>query len=263
MPNPMDSGSFASPHEWHQAFRTLRPLAEALPAEMVRTPTFSPTTAVHHILAAVERAQPFRESFQLLQPLFDMIHFDQLGLRAMALLYADVRDNAEARTPRQTPGRVDEARPIRERLLRAAHYLAAEGLMDRDPLDTMRGNRTHAELGADLLQLVLMFNQAGPTIQASTTLTRADLDEAAEVGGALTKAIAADYSEQGDEPVSLDLRNRYFTLAQQSYHQLQRGLQFIRFDEGDALTLAPNLAGVARRSPKSKPKLPRPPTGTL
>lgn len=251
MTSPFDSGSFSNPHDWHKAFRTLRPVAEDMPEDRVRSPNIKVYSAVTHIIATSERAEAYRKEFEQLQPLFDMVHLDQLALRAMALQFAEIRVNMEGKAERQAPAVLERARTIRERLLRTANYLTAEGLLDGGPMESMRGNRSHAEVGADLLQLALMFNQAGARIAGMHPISQSDLHEAVEVGGNLTRAIAADHTEAGEETVSVDLRNRFFTLAMLSYAQIERALDFIRFDEGDAQNIAPNLVSASRRRPRS------------
>lgn len=251
MTSPLDTGSLSSPSEWHRAFRVIRPIALELPAEKVKPPAYKISRMVQAIMAVAERAEAYRADCEKLVPLFDMVHLDQLSLRAMALNHAEFRANMETGAGRAVPKLAEAARPIRDRLMLTVNYLAKEGRMDASPLEGMAGNRSYTDMASDILQLCLMINHVWADVEFTVALTQEDLDQAVEVATNLTRALGADQLDD-DDPVSLDLRNRIYTLSVTSYAQMRRAIRFLHDDDPEKTDeVLPPLRKLTQRASKN------------
>ena len=251
------TSGLAQPIESKAAFDELKPIAEDLAPESVRKPNVIVNRAVSTALGAYEKIEPYRAQLLALEPHFNIVHFDTLRSQAMALHYASLRAAAAGGAkPRQTPSLVDEGKPIRERLLRTAEFLAMEGYFEPEVLAAIKGNRSHHDIASDLVQLGIMFTQiwdeVGPKMMFGPEL----LEQASRKGDEIMEAIAEDML--GEELVTVDLRDRFFTMLYESYDQLRRAVSFLRWSEDDVDELVPGFVSAARRSRRKAAPAPEP-----
>src|SRR5687767_9990301 len=73
---------------------------------------------------------------------------------------------------------VNEAAPLRERMLSSAETLTKFGLLDAREVAAIRQGTGHVDLAQDLSSLAALFREAGPAVVSKTALTPADLDRA-------------------------------------------------------------------------------------
>ena len=243
------TSGLSQPIESKAAFDELKPIAEDLAPHLVRRPNVTVNRAVTTALGAYEKAQSLRKELLELAPHFDIFHLDQLKPQAMALHYAAVRSAAAGKPkPRLTASLVDEGKPLRERLLRTAEFLSTEGYFEPEVLAAIKGNRSHHDVASDLIQLGIMFNQIWDEVGDKLLFGPELIEQAMKKGDEIVEAVAEDML--GEEVVTLDLRDRFFSLMVGSYTELQRAVTFLRWEDDAHAEIVPNLTAASRRRRK-------------
>ncbi|HEU4538162.1 MAG TPA: hypothetical protein VFS00_28770, partial [Polyangiaceae bacterium] len=171
--------AITSAHEL--AFARVRPKIVALPADEVRRITVHVPAAAMLALGALPRIRAFREELaaEFAPPL--LVALDALEDYALAAYLAHAR--ALPRDGGETKLReyVNEAGPLRERLLASAGALVAFGLLDAKRVAAVRLGVGHLDTAEALAALGLMHADAWPSLASKTPLERAEVERAIEL----------------------------------------------------------------------------------
>jgi hypothetical protein len=175
---------------------------------------------------------------------------DKLRDYALAAAHAHARvlpyDGGETRVRTL----LNEALPLRERLLASAEALVAFGLLDAGAVASIRRGTGHLDTAQDLLSLGEIFRRAGPALVAKTPLDAADVERASHLGDLLLEAIGQ--KRQGtdgsnDRGEAEEQLAQAFELLRRAYEECRRAVSYLRWHEGDADAIAPPLAHSRRR----------------
>jgi hypothetical protein len=150
-----------------------------------------------------------------------------------------------------------EATPLRADLLVAAEALAHKGLVDATTVAEIRAGSGNLDRANDLVALSTLFTNAWDQVRNKTTVTRQDVEKAAELGSRLF-VVLADREINASEAASV--RARAFTLFARTYDQARRGVTFLRWDEDDVELVAPSIYG-GRQRRRASPEKPEPAPG--
>ena len=82
-----------------------------------------------------------------------------------------------------------------------------------------------------------------PRIQGKTAVTAADLDEAETLADQLLTAVGERAQLPTTTAPTAEIRNAAYTLFARAYNELRRASVYLRWNEGDADTFVPPLAG--------------------
>ena len=235
-----------------QAFASLLTEIAAVPTEeLVRIYADVPRAARCGLLAA-ENVAPFLPELAKLGALLDMRPIRMLRPYSLALLHAhDLAVEGGSEAP-SLAVLVAEATPLREGLLRTAELLAHYGIVSADRVAAIRHGHGHADLADDVLALGRLFDELWSQVRDKVVVTREEVDRAIALSPLLQEAIARQEADQG--PVTKHKGRRFvraqaFTLFHRAYQEARRGVVFLRWYEGDALTFVPPLRVAKARRP--------------
>jgi hypothetical protein len=238
-----------------RAYAHVRAEIVALPRDEVRRITVHVPAAAMLALGALPRMRAFREAMiaELVNPpleALDKLH-DYALAAARAHAYLVLRDDGE-NTLRAL---LDEAVPLRERLLLGAELLAAVGLLDAKKVAIIRQGSGRLDTAQDLSALAALFLGAWPAVASKIPFSRADVERAAELGDRLIEALGRQKqrTDGSGEPGELEEQlGKAYELFRRAYQLCRRAITFLRFDEGDADEIAPPLGQSRRRGRRSE-----------
>ncbi|HEU4534922.1 MAG TPA: hypothetical protein VFS00_12420, partial [Polyangiaceae bacterium] len=225
---------------------------DAMPRGAVRRSTVNVPNAVVLVLGALPKMLRLRDEMRetFVNPPFELL--DKLRDYALAAAYAHARALPHDEGETRVRTLLNEAVPLRGRLLSSAETLAAFGLLDPLEVSAVRRGTGHVDTAQDLSSLVGLLRDAGPEVVAKSPLTEADLARAAELGGLLLEALGQRQSGAdgwGDPDEAEERVAKAYTLMANAYNQGRRLVSFLRWNEGDADDIAPPL-GHSRRRPR-------------
>ena len=238
--------------EAREAFEMLFEAIEARRAEEVAPP--SPRVdigrAVALVLGASTQVRPLRAEIVRRCPDTDITNLDRLPTVALAAWYASLLAESEPEAAPTVAPLIAEARPLREKLLRAAELLAHYEIFDPDVVAEIRSGFGNLDTAEDLVKLARLFEEGGEAARDQSPVTEAMVERAAQLGASLVQAIGEAKSTQTAAPEVVGRRNAAFALLLETYGQVRRAVTYLRWSEGDADALAPSIY-TARRVSRS------------
>lgn len=180
---------------------------------------------------------------------FDLDHLNSLRDVALAAWYAHVVVVRNEPVEQLVKALVNEAVALKRALLIQANALAARGQLDAQRIAEIRAGRGNRELANNMIALSALFRQSWKQFQGKTLVNEEELDRSAELGTKLIQAIGTQKLDPGIASLSdsNELRARAFSLLYKTYDQVQRAVEYLRWDEGDAMEVAPSIYTGARR----------------
>jgi hypothetical protein len=221
---------------------------EALPVEQLRRINVYVPAAVAVALGVLPKLMGLRDVLRALPGL--AASFDKLEDYALAALYAHARTLPYGEAETQLRVLVNEAGPLRERLLLSAETLVHFGLFDETHVAAIRRGSGYLNTAQDLAALALLYRASWGTIASKTPVTLPEIERAAQLGPLLVVALGR--RQQGTDGVSspseaYDQLTRAYTLFFNAYDDCRCGVGFVRRREGDADDFAPALKQTQRR----------------
>ncbi|WP_437681947.1 hypothetical protein [Sorangium sp. So ce131] len=123
-----------------------------------------------------------------------------------------------------------------------AEALARRGLLDAETVAEIRAGQGHIDTANDLVALSALFGASWPEIAGKTAATEEEVKRAGEIGPQLLAALGVREHGKGPGPTeAADKRARAFALLVHAYDQTRRAVAYLRWNEGDAETIAPSL----------------------
>ena len=256
MPKPSKTSSPAeqvAPKQAAAAFALVQPeLATVLPEQIPRI-TIDVGRAVSVALGALPHLRTLRPAIQKTLPEHPILLLDNLETYALAAWYAHLLavPPAENRTP--VKKLLDEATPLRASLLLAAEALAYGGLVQATRVAEIRSGQGTIDLASDLVALAALFLGSWEKLNQNTAVKLREVQRAAELGPELLTALG-ERGQALSAPKAAraaDQRLRAFALFVRAYDACRRAVTYLRWDEGDADTIAPSLFKGRGRRPSS------------
>lgn len=227
-PSPVDTNELLA------AFTAVQPEAAALDLASQPRYTLDAVYAVsifHRAQAATAFLAP---EFAQLCP-FNHRPLEQLPTYARALLHANGLVASHAALPSVFDAQVTEARAVRNVLLTSADLLVKRGRLSAAAVARIREGQGLRDLVEDLTALrLLLASFAGGVVES------AELEQAASLSASLTEGLQVHNHDPALGPL-LEQRRRVAGLFLGAYAQLQRAVNFLRFDQGDSRKLVPSV----------------------
>jgi hypothetical protein len=250
------------------AYERAYPRAAQIPAAELAVFNIDVPYAVGIALDTVPRLKPLRSALAQL-PGFDISQVDELESCAMALAYTHGRYLA-AVLPAPDLAQVQvQAADARDALHVQAVALAARELIDPSAVDGTKSASGYRALANNLLKLCAVFRENAARLVGKTPVTPDEVARAADLAQQLLRGIGRrEGPRTGTSEAALE-RQQVFTLFTRACSQVQRGVQYLRWDAGDAAAIAPSIyehrpAASDRRGgespPAAEPAAPPPPT---
>jgi hypothetical protein len=177
---------------------------------------------------------------------------DSLHDYALAAFFAHLESAPDVNQKELGP-LLEQARPMRENLLKVAEGLAGYGLLSATAVNAIREGSGTLDTAKDLAQLGALFSSNWDRVASKVPFERAQVDEASRLGTTLLRAIGSKEVGEVRKDPSQDwplLRARAFRLLVNAYEELRRATLYVRWYQGDAVAYTPSLH--ARQAPRRK-----------
>ncbi len=254
-PKPRTRAAAPTTAEAQAAFTRVRADIDALPRDETRRLNVHVPTAVSVALGALPRLRALRDEMRALpgHPADTLV---KLRDYALAAAYAHVLTLPGDEGETSLRALLNEAMPLRERLLLGAEALAQFGLVDRVRVAAIRRGAGHLDAAQDLTALGAVFREAWPRVAAKTPLTLPEIERGAELGALLLEALGQ--RKQGtdgsaDPGEAHERLAKAYELLFRTYDECRRAVQYLRWHQGDAATIAPSLQQGRRRERSAPP----------
>jgi hypothetical protein len=151
-----------------------------------------------------------------------------------------------------------EVNELRNKLLMWAAPISGSGLFEPAAIARIKDGSGYKDTASDLVALVGLYRAKWDAVKSICGVTEDDLKRAAEIGPAVFAFISRREFQTTTAMTDGSPRvRRAWTLLDRAYSHCRRALQYLRFNEGDADTLAPSLR--RNQGPSGKPTNDAPP----
>lgn len=222
------------------AYQRVAPEIEALRPEELATLNVDVVSGTAIILGAADRILTFRDKLAKM-PDFDVRYVDKLKDYAIAAWYVHIT-NLPVPEPAEAEALFREAAELRAKFLRWSAPLVEEGLLDSAAVDKIREGSGNKDVPSDVVAFVGLYRANWENIKGNCRVTEADLERGALIGPKVFSLVCQREHRRTTPRLEASLRvRRAWTLPDRAYAQCRRALQYIRFEEGDADSIAPNV----------------------
>jgi hypothetical protein len=222
------------------AYKRVEPEANALTEDQFTAMNVDVVGASSIILGVAPRILAHRERMERLTE-FDVRHVDGLVDRAKAAWYA-VITNLPAAEPKDFEQMFAACVALRAKFLVWLTALVHEGVFEQAALDKIKEGSGNKDVPSDVVACVALFRSKWDQVRPMSAVTEADLARGAQIGPAVFATVSRRENKllASQSDGSLRVR-RFWTLADRSYDQCQRAIQYLQWDVGDAAVIAPSL----------------------
>jgi hypothetical protein len=223
-----------------QAYNRVKAELEALHVDELAPINVDIVSATSIALGVAERILAHRDRMAKL-PEFEIKHVDNLVDYAKAAWYAYVT-NLPAPDPQDLNLYLAEVATLRSKFLMWAAPLVGAGKFDDVAVAKIKDGSGHKDTASDLVALVGLYRSKWDEIKNMCGVTDEELTRAAEIAPAVFGLVSRREFQTSAVLSDGSLRvRRAWTLLDRAYSNCRRGLSFLRYEEGDADTLAPSL----------------------
>jgi hypothetical protein len=175
-------------------------------------------------------------------PDFEIACFDKLETYALGAWYAHLLALPPASAANPVQVLLEEASALRLVLLSDAEALAARGLLDLKSVQEIRKGQGNLDIANDLVALSALMGASWSKIEGKTAATAEEVHRAGDLGPLLIAALGVrDHGATATPAEAADRKLRAFTLFTAAYDQVRRAVFYLRWNEGDADSLAPSF----------------------
>ncbi|MBI3072937.1 MAG: hypothetical protein HYY84_12555 [Deltaproteobacteria bacterium] len=241
-----------------EALAKLRATLDAIPAHAVTPFRAQVPEAVAAIIQNAQSYAADRARFvaTFAAAAFDPAAHDNLVVRAQATWQADLLYRRATDPEGLAAELIAAAKPLRQRILRAASYLWGHDDVIAPQLAHIREGQGHLDTADDLAALAGLFSANWSTAKGRCDITEADVTQAQNISVKLVNALAAK-SDDREVIKARDLRDRAATYARYGVDTIRAAAGFIFRDDEAALDRYPTIfVSRGRRrptAPKSAP----------
>ena len=231
----------AEPPRAEAAFELIKPEMAKLDPESLGKINIDISQAVSITLGVLPGLVFLRPSLAKL-PDFEIALFDKLETYALGAWYAHLLALPPASASNPVQPLLEEATALRARLLGDAEALAARELLDRESVQTIRSGQGNLDTANDLVALSALLGASWAKIEHKTAASAEEVHRAGDLGPLLIAALGVrEHGTTATPAEAADRKVRAFTLFTTAYDQVRRGVTYLRWNEGDADSLAPSL----------------------
>jgi hypothetical protein len=233
----------------------VRPELDAMSTNELGRITLHVPTAVTIGLGALPNIMARQDEFKARVPEYDTGRASRLRDYAYAAIFAHIIATRSSEGSARLPALLEEAAPLRERMLSAAELHALYGELDAGRVAAIRQGTGHLDTANDLVEIAMLFDGSRDALAGKTPVTAAEIARARRLGLEIFEALGQRRvgTDGASTPAKAeDDRLKAFWLYANTYEESRRAMTFVRWHEGDADRLAPSLfSGRRRRSPSS------------
>ena len=195
-----------------------------------------------------------------LLPQFQILFFDQLEDRALALGHTQTVYESAEKAPAMPQPLIDDATQAHAIALSEVTTLVYRGLIPSQALSSLNGGNGYRNLAADLFKLSEAMRSNWSKISGRTSMTVTELDTMENLADQINQALGT--LEQMPEPEASATRDRQaaYTLFLEAYDEVRAAIAYVRRKEGDADEIMPSLYAGRSGGMKKKPAVDEPTT---
>jgi hypothetical protein len=235
------------------AYKRWTPAFEAIPKEEVYTSlNVDIASAVTLVTGAIKEILPLKEQAARELPLADLSVFDNVESIALAMGYAAARHQASSLPVLALQELSSKVVSCHELLRGECELGVKRGLLPAQPITQLRGIVGYKSQAADVMTMVALVRENWSRLQGRTGLSLAEVDEAEMYADQLLTAIGEREQLPTTTAATLDARQRAYTLFMRTYDAVRRIVTYLRWDEGDADSIAPSVYAGRKRSKESE-----------
>jgi hypothetical protein len=236
--------------EGAQSFLRLRPEIDAVSLAGRGRIMVSIPVAVKIGVGALPNIVARFDEFRRRLPEYNVERASRLLDYARAAHYAHIVVNGVNGSEGRVRAILEEASPLRERMLSAGELHALYGLLDGGRVAGIRRGTGHLDTANDLVDLSVLFGESMGKLAGQTPVTQADIERAGELGFQLL--VALGQRDQGTDGASTPAKQeedrlKAFWLYHDIYEESRQAMTYVRWREGDADQLTPSLFSGRRR----------------
>lgn len=240
-PKPPSAARPAEPPKAEAAFAFIKPEVADLSPESLGKINIDISQAVSIALGVLPGLAFLRPAMAKL-PDFEIARFDKLETYALGSWYAHLLALPPASASNPVQPLLEEATVLRARLLGDAEALAARGLLDLESVQKIRRGQGNMDTANDLVALSALMGASWSKIEHKTAATADEIHRAGDLGPLLIAALGVrEHGITATPAEAADRKLRAFTLFTTAYDQVRRAVSYLRWNEGDADSLAPSL----------------------
>jgi hypothetical protein len=222
------------------AYNRVKAELDALKVEDLAIVNVDVVSAASIALGVSDRILAFRDRMAKL-PEFEIRCVDNLVDYIKATWYAYVTNLPEPE-PADAEQMIQEVAALRAKLLRWAGPLVEEGYFEAAAIAKIREGSGNKDTPSDLVALVGLYRAKWPEIRDMCNVTEENLARGAQIGPAVFGLVSRREARGSAALSDAALRvRRAWALLDHAYTECRRALQFLRFKEGDADSIAPSL----------------------
>ncbi|WP_437900619.1 hypothetical protein [Sorangium sp. So ce124] len=232
----------AAPPQAAAAFDKTLSEIEALGPDRLIAINLDIPRVVSQVLGVLPGILALRPAIAERLPQHDVALLDRLETYALAAWYAHLAWLSSGVAENALKPLLAEAAPLRENLLSDAEALARRGLLDADTVAEIRAGQGYIDTANDLVALSALFTASWSEVTGKTAATEEEVRRAGEIGPQILAALGVREHGKGPGPTeAADRRARAFSLLVHAYDQTRRAVSYLRWNEGDADSIAPSL----------------------
>ena len=233
------------------ALKRVEPDTLTLSEDQFSTMNLDVVGATSIILGVLDRVLPFRDRIAKL-PEFDIRNVDCLEDRAKAAWYAFTVNLPEPE-PKDFQQMFEECKVLRASLLAWAEPLVFAGQFEKLSLDKIKEGSGNKDIPSDVVALVALYRSKWDAIKNMCGVTEEQLDRGATIAPVVFATVARRENKVSSSQSEGSQRvRRFWTLADRSYEQCQRALQYLLWDDDKGKVILPSLR--RNQSTRSTPR---------
>jgi hypothetical protein len=233
--------SFTQECLFEEHYERVLPEARLLDKNDVRRVNLEPGAAVSAVLAIAPAIQAYREDIVTTLNDFNIERFDRLEDYAKAFSVAHSRSLSSAAPSNTLKDAYEEGKRLRELLHSDVENLILRRYVNPEALRDYKGLVGYRNVGMELQSLALLLKDHWETLQGKCATHPSELEHALKLSQRLQRGAGERDVKPREVTEEAELRNRMFTLFIETYNDARRAIQYLRWREGDADKIAPNL----------------------
>lgn len=243
------------------AYDKCLPMMLAIPPERLRAVNYDVPWATTAVLGSLGEVMQYRAAASRL-PQYQVSNIDNLKDVTLALSHANALYQAACEPSDELKSLNDKALLWRNKLTAVVQMLVTCGILNPEVLSRTTGLTGYRNVATDVQILCSVLIGNWRQIDGKCPVRRSEVDEAANLAAAVLTAYGV--REQGPASVeaTADIRTRASTLFWEHWSETRRAINFLRWDKGDADTIAPPIFAPRKRATNDEPEKPSEPTVT-
>lgn len=170
---------------------------------------------------------------------FDAEALEDFPERIAVLWYLDGLLGQVVESAALSPELLARARPLHEKMARAAAYVFAKDPTLKTVVRNIRNGRGHLDLANDLNRFALLFDEQWDNIRGRCDVTRADIDAAGDISVEMLTVLTAN--KHPELEALKELRSRAGEYLCQGAETIRRAAEYLCDEDDEAMERYPSL----------------------